>query len=114
VRGDLSQSAQDFLQAQVMRLWHFDPVPLKGKKVVISAVIEINADGTLAGAMNRAAPWNPGAVITGYERMPDGPIRRALESYLLALRMAQPLTLPPDDGKGWPRRMLLRLAIDTL
>ncbi|MEO0034856.1 MAG: hypothetical protein RLZZ501_879 [Pseudomonadota bacterium] len=114
VRGELSQSAQDFLQAQILRMWHYDFSPLRGRGVVISAVIEIDRDGTLLGGMNRAAPWNPGAVIPGYERMPDSPVRRALESYLLALRMAQPLTLPPDDGKGWPRRMVLRFAIDSL
>ncbi len=39
--------------------------------------------------------------------LPDGTVRRALESMLLALRMAQPLQLPPDDGKGWPRRMVI-------
>ncbi|WP_155804497.1 energy transducer TonB [Magnetospirillum fulvum] len=114
-RGGLSQSAQDFILAQILKMWRFDTAPMKGKGVVISAMIEINADGTLAGAMNRTVPWNPGAVISGYDRLPpDSPLRRALEAYLLALRLAQPLTLPPDDGKGWPRRMTLRFAIDDL
>ncbi|SEH46873.1 hypothetical protein [Magnetospirillum fulvum] len=115
VRGGLSQSAQDFILAQILKMWRFNTLAIKGKGVVISAVIEINGDGTLGGSMNRSAPWNPGAVISDYDRLPpDSPLRRALESYLLALRLAQPLTLPPDDGKGWPRRMTLRFAIDDL
>ncbi|CCG42091.1 hypothetical protein [Magnetospirillum molischianum] len=115
VRGGLSQSAQDFILAQILKMWRFDSASMKGKGVVISAVIEINADGTLGGMMNRSVPWNPEAVISGYDRLPpNSALRRALESYLLALRLSQPLTLPPDDGKGWPRRMVLRFAIDDL
>jgi len=114
-RGGLSQSAQDFILAQILKMWRFDTASMKGKGVVISAVIEINGDGTLAGPMNRSVPWNPGAVISDYDRLPpESPLRRALEAYLLALRLAQPLTLPPDDGKGWPRRMTLRFSIDDL
>lgn len=106
--GDLSQSAQDLILAQVLRMWHFDNTAFKGGNDTITMIININRDGTLAETMHKNSPWNPNTVIRGYDQMPDGPVRRALESILLALRTAQPLQLPPDDGKGWPRRMVIR------
>lgn len=106
--GDLSQSAQDMVLSQVIRMWHFDPVALRGTRTVLTATLLVNQDGTLSGPMSKNAPWAPGEVIDGYDNMPDGTNRRMLETFLLALRVAQPLRLPPDDGKPWPRRMVLR------
>lgn len=106
--GDLAQSAQDKVLAQVLRMWHFDSSLLRGSNTVLSATLIVNRDGTLSGPMHKDAPWNPDAVIRGYSSMPDGTPKRMLDTFLLALRMAQPLQLPPDDGKPWPRRMLLR------
>ena len=107
--GDLSQSAQDYVLAQVLKMWHFDFSAAKGSDLTIAMTILVDKDGTLVGNMNKTAPWNPQAVIRGYDQLPpDSYIRRALESMLLALRLAQPLQLPPDDGKGWPRRMVIR------
>lgn len=106
--GDLAQSAQDKVLAQVLRMWHFNSATLRGTNTVLSATLVVNRDGTLSGPMHKDAPWNPDVVIKGYSTLPDGTNRRMLETFLLALRMAQPLQLPPDDGKPWPRRMLLR------
>lgn len=106
--GELSQSAQDFILGQVLRMWRFDSTVVKGSDLTISMTILVERDGTLSGAMNKNTPWNPRAVIRGYDELPDGTVKRALEAMLLALRLAQPLDLPPDDGKGWPRRMVIR------
>jgi protein TonB len=106
--GDLAQSAQDKILAQVVRMWKFNSALLRGTDTVLSATLLVNRDGTLSGPMHKDAPWNPDAVIKGYSTLPDGITRRTLETFLLALRMSQPLQLPPDDGKPWPRRMLLR------
>lgn len=107
--GNLSQSIQDKILAQVLRMWHFKSSELRGSNAVLSAELLVNQDGTLAGLMHKDAPWNPGEVIAGYSALPEGSTgKRVLETFLLALRMSQPLQLPPDDGKPWPRRMLLR------
>lgn len=106
--GELSQTAQDMVLAQVVKLWRFDTEPAKGSDLTISMSIVVNRDGTLGDAMHKNAPWNPRAAIRGYDQLSDPYVRRALESLLLALRLAQPLQLPPDDGKGWPRRMVIR------
>ncbi|BAE51697.1 hypothetical protein [Paramagnetospirillum magneticum] len=106
--GDLAQSTQDKILAQVLRMWHFNAGALRGTDTILSATLIVNRDGTLSGPMNKDAPWNPDSVIRGYSSLPDGTNKRMLETFLLALRMAQPLQMPPDDGKPWPRRMLLR------
>ncbi len=106
--AELSQSAQDFVLAQVVRMWRFNTLAFKGTNWAFSANLVINRDGTLVGPMNKNAPWNPAAIIQGYDTLKEGTLKQALDSFLLALRMAQPLELPPDDGKGWPRRMTIR------
>jgi periplasmic protein TonB len=113
--GGLSQSAQDFILGQIVRMWHFNFSSPQGKELVIEALIVINADGTLGGGMHKDAPWAPGTIIHGYDQLPPTNFnRQALESFLLAIRLAQPLDLPPDDGKGWPRTMKLHFAFDDL
>lgn len=112
--AELSQSAQDFILAQVLRMWRFDPTPLKGSNLTLYMTIQVGRDGTLDGPMNKNAPWNPAAVIRGYDQMPEGTVKRVLVSMLLALRLSQPLELPPDDGKGWPRRMMIRFRPEDL
>jgi hypothetical protein len=63
------------------------------------------------GPANKDAPWNPGQIIENYQqllRLGNTPQREALEGFLLALRLSQPLRLPP--GGKWPKRMVLRFA----
>ncbi|MBI1207578.1 MAG: hypothetical protein GC191_09865 [Azospirillum sp.] len=115
--GELSQSAQDFILGQIVRRWRFDTRRLRGQKAVLTAGILIQADGTLAGPMHKDAPWNPAAIVPGYDNLlldRDPAHQLAIDSFLRALRQAQPLELPPDDGKGWPRRMVLRFSVDEL
>ena len=67
--------------------------------------------------MSKDAPWNPAAVIANYGAMVlRGETYRveAVESFLKAVRAAQPFRLPPDDGKGWPKRMKLVFSLDSL
>lgn len=113
--GELSQSAQDFVLSQVLRMWRFNFAAAKGRGFALSAAILVNRDGTLVGPMSKNAPWAPEEAIPGYDKMPeDSYPKRAMESFLLALRLSQPLELPPDDGKPWPRRMVLRFRFDDL
>lgn len=105
--GPLSQSAQDMILAQVVAMWRFNTTALRGSNWVLTAKLTVNRDGTLAGPMNKDAPWKPDEIIRGYSSLPDGTAKRMMETFLLALRLAQPLKLPPDDGKPWPRGMVL-------
>ena len=82
---------------------------------VLHVVIFIQADGTLELPVNKDDPWNLGAIIADYATMVRFGYsyrREAIEGFLLALRLSQPLQLPPGDH--WPRRMELRFAFDDL
>ncbi len=112
---ELSQSEQDFILSQIMQYWHIDTHVPEAQGLVLEAQIIIQADGTLASPLNKDDPWDPGAVISGYAAMARLGYtyrREAIEAFLLALRMCQPLKLPP--GEHWPRRMTLRFAFDDL
>jgi hypothetical protein len=112
---ELSQSEQDFVLSQILPYWHVDTHRPEGKGMVLEAIIEIQQDGTLMSPLNRDDAWNPGAVIEGYAqlaRMGYSYRREALEGFLLALRLSQPLKLP---GRGpWPKWMKLRFAFDDM
>ena len=83
--------------------------------LVLEATIEINQDGTLQYPLGRDDPWNPNGIIAGYAQMARlgySYRREALEGFLLALRLSQPLKVPP--GGKWPKWMKLRFAFDDL
>jgi len=114
-RGTLTQSEQDFILSQIMKYWHVDFHSPEGHGLVLRAIILVQADGTLASPMNKNDRWNPAEAIEGYEtlvRRGYSYQREALEGFLLALRLCQPLKLPP--GETWPKQMVLRFAFDDL
>ena len=112
---ELSQTEQDFVLSQILPFWKVDTHRPESKGMVLEAIIEIKPDGTLMSPLNRDDPWNPGAVISGYAqlaRLGYSYQREAMEGFLLALRLSQPLRLPP--GGKWPKWMRLRFSFDDL
>ncbi len=112
---ELSQTEQDYILSQILPFWKVDTHRPEGKGMVLQAIIEIRADGTLMSPLNRDDPWNPAAVIVGYgdlARLGYSYRRESMEGFLLALRLSQPLKLPP--GGKWPKWMRLRFSFDDL
>jgi hypothetical protein len=115
VGQELSQSEQDFVLSQILPFWKVDTHRPEGKGMVLEAIIEINPDGTLQYPLGRDDPWNPNGIIAGYAQMARlgySYKREALEGFLLALRLSQPLRVP--SGGKWPKWMKLRFAFDDL
>jgi outer membrane biosynthesis protein TonB len=115
VGEELSQSEQDYVLSQILPFWKVDTHRPEGKGMVLEAIIEINADGTLQSPLGRNDPWNPNGIIAGYAQMARlgySYKREALEGFLLALRLSQPIRVPP--GGKWPKWMKLRFAFDDL
>lgn len=111
----LSQSEQDFILAQIVKYWHVDLHVPAARGLVLQATLTIQADGTLASPLNKDDPWNPDLVIAGYDKLVQAGNsyrRDTIEAFLLAIRLCQPLKLPP--GGHWPREMTLRFAFDDL
>ena len=115
VGEELSQSEQDYVLSQILPYWKVDTHRPEARGMVLEAIIEINADGTLQYPLGRDDPWNPGGIIGGYAEMARlgySYRREALEGFLLALRLSQPIRVPP--GGKWPKWMKLRFAFDDL
>jgi len=112
---ELSQNEQDYVLSQILPYWKVDVHRPEGRGLVLEAIIEINPDGTFQYPLGRDDPWNPGSIIGGYAdmvRLGYSYRREALEGFLLALRLSQPIKVPP--GGKWPKWMKLRFAFDDL
>jgi hypothetical protein len=112
---ELSQSEQDYILSQILPYWKVDTHRPEGRGMVLEAIIEIRPDGFLMSPLNRDDPWNPGRVIAGYgelARLGYTYRREALEGFLFALRMSQPLRLP--RASAGPRWMKLRFSFDDM
>jgi hypothetical protein len=113
---ELTQSEQDFVLAQIMKYWHVDFHAPQAQGLVLQGVFFIQADGTLMSPVNKNDPWDPRAVVDNYDKMgpPGISFRRdAIDGFLLALRLCQPLQLPSSKGP-WPRKIRLRFAFESL
>ncbi len=113
---ELTQSEQDFVLAQILKYWRVDFHAPEARGLVLQGVFYIQEDGTLMSPVNKNDPWNPSAVVENYRSLgaPGSSYRRdAIDGFLLALRLCQPLQLPSSKGP-WPRKILIRFAFDQL
>ena len=107
----VTQNEHDFILAQVVDKWRFNYSAPEGHDLTLYAVITVNADGTLASPMNRSDPWNPAGIVPGYEQT-SLYVRAAIDSFLLALRLAQSFELPPNGH--WPKKMQIEFRFRDL
>lgn len=113
---EVTQSEKDFILAQVMRFWRVDFHAPEARGLVLTGTFFLQADGTLMSPVNKADPWNPGAVVADYDALASNGYsyrRDAIDGFLMALRLAQPFKLPPTEGP-WPRRVTFRFAFEGL
>lgn len=95
----LTQSEVDHLLAQVFKVWLIDYRAPRFKDIVISGNFQLNPDGTLGSPFGLRDPWAPEKMIANYadvQRPEMRDQRTALESFLGAMRQAQPFKRQPD------------------
>jgi hypothetical protein len=95
----VSQSELDHLLAQVFRAWLIDYRAARFKDIVISGNFQLNPDGTLGAPFGIQDPWAPEKMIANYAELQRPELRdqrTALESFLGAMRQAQPFKRQPD------------------
>ncbi len=95
----LSQSEVDFLLAQVFKVWLIDYRSARFKDIVISGNFLLNPDGTLGAPFGVNDPWAPEKMVADYATLLRPEFREhrtALESFLAAMRQAQPFKRQPD------------------
>ncbi len=114
---ELTQSERDFILAQILKYWNVDLHAPQAQGLVLQGTFYVQADGTLMSPVNKDDPWNPSAVVDNYDalgRSGDSYRRDAIDGFLLALRLCQPLQLPPGSQGPWPRKVMIRFAFDKL
>jgi hypothetical protein len=115
----LSQSEMDHMLAQVLAVWVIDFRAARFKDIVISGNFILLPDGSLGAPFGARDPWAPEKMIANYDelvRRPDLRDQRAvLESFLGALRQAQPFRRQPGAAPtGEPKIMSFAFRLGDL
>jgi hypothetical protein len=96
----LTQSEIDHVLAQVFAVWIFDFRNPRFRELTIMGAFELKPDGTLETPFGAYDPWRPDRMIADYEALLSRPEMReqrtVMESFLGAMRQAQPFTRQPD------------------
>ena len=76
-------------------------------------------DGMLAPPFGKNDPWDMKLMVENWDRIANDPrpeaqaFRTAVETFLRAMRLAQPLRMPPN-AQGYPKVMELNFRIGDL
>jgi hypothetical protein len=113
----IQRSEGDFILGQVMKYWLIDYRNPRFRTVMMSGPFILNADGTLGSPYGKGDPWRPDVMIANWAELQqpqNEPVKVALESFLRAVRAAQPFTLPPNAQGSYPRTIRLHLVMGDL
>lgn len=99
-----AQTVPDYILMQIAQHWVIDYRNPRYRNIVLrGAKIVLLPNGMLASPLGKNDPWNPRAMIANYDALlapGAAPLRQALETFLQALRLAQPFRLPPDGKRN--------------
>lgn len=116
--GPAKQDEKDFLLAQIMPFWLLNYRDSRYQHVVFRGHFTLRADGMLEWPFGKNDPWDPAVMIGDYDRLlarQQEPQRLALESFLRAVRAAQPFRLNPSiDSKAYPRQVAVYFRLGDL
>lgn len=112
-----TQTVQDVILRQIARHWIIDVRGQTYRDVVLSMRFILLPDGMLAPPFGRNDPWNLQTMVRDYEMMmrPENRmIRTTVETFLQAMRQAQPFQLPPDGQSADARVLPLSFRLGDL
>jgi hypothetical protein len=116
--GPAQQDEKDFLLGQVMPFWLLNYRDPRYHHVVFRGYFTLRADGMLEPPFGKNDPWDPAVMIGDYDRLMGArqePQRLAIESFLRAVRAAQPFRLQPGiDPKAYPRQVAVFFRLGDL
>jgi hypothetical protein len=110
------QDEKDFLLSQVLPFWLLNYRDPRYQHVVFRGHFVLRSDGMLDPPFGKNDPWQPDVMIAGYDRLvgrQHEPQRLAIESFLRAVRAAQPFRLQPDV-QGYPRQVAVFFRLGDL
>lgn len=113
----MTQSESDFFLSQVVAAWAIDFDAPQFRNIQIFGHYKVLPDGTLAPPFGRNDPWDLHAMVNNWEEIENEPraaaFRTAIETFLRAMRLAQPFEMPPD-AQGYPKILSLNFRIGDL
>jgi len=112
-----TQTVQDVILRQIARHWIIDVRGPTYRDVVLSMRFKLLPDGMLAPPFGRNDPWDLRVMVRDYEMMmrPENRmIRTTIETFLQAMRQAQPFQLPPDGQSAEVRTLPLSFRLGDL
>jgi hypothetical protein len=117
--GPARQDEKDYLLAQVLPFWLLNYRDPRYQNLKFSGFFTLRADGMLEPPYGKNDPWDPAVMIDGYERMRAArgldSYRLAIESFLRAVRAAQPFKLQPGvDPNSYPRQVAVFFRLGDL
>jgi hypothetical protein len=102
-----AQDEKDHLLSQVIPFWLLNYRDPRYQHVVFRGHFVLRSDGMLDPPFGKNDPWQPDVMIAGYDRLvgrQHEPQRLAIESFLRAVRAAQPFRLQPGV-ENYPRQV---------
>ncbi len=115
----MTQSESDFFLSQIVSAWVIDFDAPQFADIRIFGRYRVLPDGMLAPPFGKNDPWDMRAMVENWdqisaERRPQAAaFRTAIETFLRAMRLAQPLRMPPN-AEGYPKVLELNFRIGDL
>jgi hypothetical protein len=115
----MTQSESDFFLSQIVSAWVIDFDAPQFADIRIYGRYRVLADGMLAPPFGKNDPWDMRAMVDNWDRIANDPrpaaqaFRTSVETFLRAMRLAQPLRMPPN-AQGYPKVMELNFRIGDL
>ena len=115
----MTQSESDFFLSQVVSAWVIDFDAPQFADIRIYGRYRVLPDGMLAPPFGKNDPWDMRAMVENWDRIANDPrphaiaFRTAVETFLRAMRLAQPMRMPPNP-EGYPKVLELNFRIGDL
>lgn len=115
----MTQSESDFFLSQIVPGWVIDFDSPRFKDIRIYGRYMVLPNGMLAPPFGKNDPWDLNTMIDGWDQIAYDPrpqaaaMRTAMETFLRAMRLAQPFAMPPD-AQGYPKVLSLNFKIGDL
>lgn len=115
----MTQSESDFFLSQIVAAWPIDFDAPQFRGIHIFGHYRVLADGMLAPPFGRNDPWDMDAMVDNWDEIAyaPGPVaaayRTAIQTFLRAMRLAQPFAMPPD-AQGYPKILSLNFRVGDL
>lgn len=115
----MTQSETDFFLSQIVSAWVIDFDSPRFSDIRIYGHYRVLPDGMLAPPFGKDDPWDMNRMVDNWDSIATDPrpkavaFRTAVETFLRAMRLAQPLKMPPN-AEGYPKVLELNFRVGDL